>query len=163
MTSKLSSTGATHWTLWAALVGLIGAVGCSGPDPLEPVNVSPQVFFGQQCPRSHVVYSVPAGKRLIIDDASATAVDSASASVLGDPGIRPDVPVHLSFRTNPSGTVPWGSADHTIVHQVGLPAGGGRQVTAYAESGTDILFLIGGCTVPVNATFKFSGRLVDAP
>ncbi len=147
---------------WSAGLCLTAIAACGQTSAGDPINVAPQVFFNQSCPQAHAVYTVPAGKRLIVDDASATAVDAASASDPNDPGIVPNVPVHLSFRTNPTGTIPWGSADHTIVHQVGLPAGAGRLVTGYAEAGTDILFLIGGCTVPINVTFKFSGRLVDA-
>ncbi len=75
----------------------------------------------------------------------------------------PNSPIHLSIRTNPTGTIPMGTADHTIVFQVGLPAGGGRTVRAYGAPSTDVLFLIGGCTVPVNASVWFSGRLVDFP
>jgi hypothetical protein len=34
---------------------------------------------------------------------------------------------------------------------------------AYAAPGTEVLYLIGGCTVPVNTRVWFSGRLVDFP
>ena len=132
-------------------------------DVSEPVNVSAGVFFDQQCAQVHSIYTVPDGKLLIIEDASASAHDSASASKANNSGIVPNSPIHLSIRTNPTGMIPMGSADHTIVFQVGLPAGGGRTVRGYGAPNTEVLFLIGGCTVPVNATVWFSGRLVDFP
>jgi hypothetical protein len=129
----------------------------------QPVNVAGGVFFNELCPRAHAIYTVPAGKLLIIEDASASAFDSASASTLGNPGIVANIPVQMALRTNPSGTIPMGSADHIIVSGVGLPISGGRTVKAYAAPGTDILFLLGLCTVPVNTNVHFSGMLVDYP
>ena len=38
-----------------------------------------------------------------------------------------------------------------------------RTVRGYGAPNTEVLFLIGGCTVPVNAAVWFSGRLVDFP
>jgi hypothetical protein len=90
-------------------------------------------------------------------------VDSATASQPGNPGIVDGIHVTLSLRTNPTGTIPIGSADHVIVSTVGLPAGGGRKVKGYAAPGTQVLFLLGGATVNVNMTVYFSGRLVDDP
>jgi hypothetical protein len=144
------------------VAGSILAGGCATA-PLEPVNVAGGVFFNQPAPQAHAIYTVPAGKLLIIEDASAYAANSATASIPGNSGIVDDVPVQLSLRTNPTGTINFGSADHLIVSQVGLPAGGGRRVKAYAAPGTQVLFLVGGATVNVNTTVHFSGRLVDFP
>lgn len=135
--------------------------GCS--NSIEPVNVNGGVFFNQSCPRAHAIYTVPQGKLLIIEDASARAVNSATASIPGNPGIVDSVPVNLSLRTNPTGIIDIGSADHIIVHGVGLPIGGGRTMKAYAAPGTEVLFLLGGCNVDVNTTVHFSGKLVDYP
>jgi hypothetical protein len=129
----------------------------------QPVNVAGGVFFNQSCAQAHKIYTVPTGKLLIIEDASASAVDSASASTPNNPGIVPNVPVLMALRTNPSGIVPMGSADHVIVAGVGLPIAGGRTVKGYAAPGTDVLFLLGGCTVPVNTNVHFSGELVSYP
>ncbi len=130
---------------------------------VDPVNVAGGVFFDQSCAQAHAIYTVPAGKLLIIEDASAAAVNSATAAIPGNPGIVPDVPVRMSLRTNPTGTIPFGSADHVIVNGVGLPIGGGRTMKGYAAPGTQVLFLIGGCTVDVNVNVYFSGQLVDFP
>ncbi len=134
--------------------------GCSS---IQPVNVAGGVFFNELCAQAHAIYTVPAGKLLIIEDASAQAVNSATASILGNPGIVDSVPVNLSLRTNPTGTITFGSADHVIVGGVGLPIAGGRKVKAYAAPGTEVLFLLGGCTVKVNTNVHFSGHLVDFP
>ena len=107
----------------------------------------------------HLRYS---NSLLIIEDASASAVDSATSSVF-HPGAITGMPVEMKLRTNPSGTEPMGSADHIIVSSVGLPAGGGRTMRAYAAEGTQVLFLIGLNTVEVNATVYFAGRLVTPP
>jgi hypothetical protein len=50
-----------------------------------------------------------------------------------------------------------------IVAGVGLPVTGGRTVKGYAAPETQVLFLLGGCTVPVNAVVYFPGHLVDYP
>ncbi|MGB7158517.1 MAG: hypothetical protein WBD40_10660 [Tepidisphaeraceae bacterium] len=146
----------------ALVAGSIFAGGCATA-PLEPVNVAGGVFFNQMGGQAHAIYTVPAGKLLIIDDASAHASNSSTASTVGNPGVVKDMPVEMSLRTNPSGIESMGSADHVIVSEIGLPAGGGRRVRAYAAPGTQVLFLIGGNTVTVNATVHFAGRLVDYP
>jgi len=135
---------------------LLGACGS-----IRPVNVHGGVFFNEACPQAHAIYTVPAGKLLIIEDASAHAVNSATASTPGNPGIVAGIPIGMSLRTNPTGSIPFGSADHVIVSGVGLPIGGGRTVTGYAAPETQVLFLLGGCTVTVNTDVYFSGRLVD--
>jgi hypothetical protein len=135
----------------------------TGCTTIDPVNVAAGVFFNQLCARSHVIYQVPAGKLLIIEDASASASDAATASIPGNPGIVDDVFIGLSLRTNPTGTVAFGSADHVIVAGRGLPIGGGRSMQAYAAPGTEVVYQIGGCTVAVNTQVWFSGRLVDFP
>jgi hypothetical protein len=142
----------------AGMVALLG--GCT---TVDPVNVAGGVFFNQLCAQSHVVYQVPAGKLLIIEDASAEAFDAASASMPGNPGIVDNVFTGLSLRTNPTGTVPFGSADHVIVAGRGLPLAGGRTLQAYAAPGTEVVYQIAGCTVPVNTRVWFSGRLIDFP
>jgi len=151
-----------------ARAGLLGAVlalfaSCAQGDPIDPVNVAAGVFFDQSCPKAHAIYTVPEGKLLIIEDASAAAVDAATASLPNNPGVVPGVPLRLALRTNPTGTIPMGSADHVIVNGVGLPIGDGRSMTAYAAPGTQVLFLIGGCTVDINVNVWFAGRLVDFP
>ena len=100
-------------------------------------------------------FTVPARNLLIIEDASASAVDFASASTPNNPGIVSNVPVLMVLRTDPSGVVSMGSADHVIVAGVGLPTAGGRTVKGYAAPGTDVLFVVGGCTVPVNTNVYF--------
>lgn len=137
---------------------LVGA--CSS---IQPVNVAGGVFFNQSCPQAHAIYTVPPGKLLIIEDASARAVNAATASIPGNPGIVAGIPVTLALRTNPTGTIAFGSADHMIVEGVGLPIGGGRVMKGYAAPGTQVLFLLGGCIVDVNTVVHFSGRLVDFP
>jgi hypothetical protein len=109
-----------------------------------------------------VIYQVPADRLLVIDDASAEAFDSATANIPGNPGIVDNVFTVLSLRTNPS-TVNFGSADHVIVAGRGLSLAGGRTVQAYAAPGTEVVYQIGGCTVPVNTRVWFSGRLIDLP
>jgi hypothetical protein len=146
---------------WIAAMAMTLVAGCTTVDP--PVNVAAGVFFNQLCAQSHVVYQVPAGKLLIIEDASAEAFDSATASEPGNPGIVDGVFTALSLRTNPTGTVPFGSADHVIVAGRGLPLAGGRTLRAYAAPGTEVVYQIGGCTVPVNTRVWFAGRLVDFP
>ena len=128
--------------------------------PIRPVNVQ-RVFLYQQSPQALVIYTVPAGSLLVLDDASAEVVDSATASMPGHPGIIPDVPVYLGLRTNPSGTVDFGSADHTIVGGIGLPIYGGRRVRGYAAPGTDVLVLLGGSNRTLNFSVSFAGHLVD--
>lgn len=146
------------------LVILFGvSVLLGGCNSIQPVNVHGGVFFNESCAQAHAVYTVPAGKLLIIEDASAQAVNSATASIPGNPGIVDNVPVSLSLRTNPTGTIEFGSADHVIVSGVGLPIGGGRTMKAYAAPETEVLFLVGGCTVNLNTNVYFSGRLVDFP
>jgi hypothetical protein len=150
----------------AALLAPVLLAACnpvSTGSAIDPINVQAGVFFDQTCAQAHAIYTVPVGKLLVIEDASASAVDAASASDPGNPGILDDVPVRLSIRTNPTGTIAFGSADHIIVNQVGLPAGPGRSMRGYAAPGTEILFLQGGCTVPINTTVYFSGHLVDWP
>lgn len=144
-------------TIAAGLIGVF-LLGCTS---VEPVNVQAGVFFNESCPQAHPIYQVPAGKLLIIEDASARAVDAATASIPTDPGIVPGQPVTLSLRTNPTGTVPFGSADHIIVGGIGLPIAGGRPMTGYAAPGSEVLFLVGGCTVNLNTQVYFSGRLID--
>jgi len=153
---RMSGAGPSPWLL----VLLLGMSGCTSVDP---VNVAGGVFFNQLCAQSHVLYQVPAGKLLIIEDASAEAFDSATASTPGNPGLVADVFTELALRTNPSGTVDFGSADHVIVAGRGLPLAGGRTMQAYAAPGTDVLYLIGGCTVAVNTRVSFAGRLIDFP
>ena len=141
---------------------LVMATACEAAPPgqaLDPVNVSPQVFFNQTCATTHVIYTVPAGKLLVIEDASAMAVDAATAN---DPGILPNVPVHLELRTNHAGES-FGSGDHTIVSAIGVPLAGGRAMRAYGAPETNVLFMIGGCPlgVTLNATVSFTGHLLD--
>ena len=121
-----------------------------------------RVFLYQQSPQALVIYTVPAGSLLILDDASGEVVDSATASMPGHPGIIPDVPVYLGLRTNPSGTVDFGSADHTVVGGIGLPIFGGRRVRGYAAPGTDVLVLLGGSNRTLNFSISFAGHLVPA-
>jgi hypothetical protein len=153
--------GAGAAALLAAVV--LASSACGHRHRVHPVNVAGGVFFNQLCPRAHPIYTVPADKLLIIEDASATASNTATASTAGDPGIVTDVPITMSLRTNPTGTIPIGSADHVIVSRVGLPTAGGRPVRAYAAPGTQVLFLLGGCTASVNATVYFAGQLVPYP
>lgn len=142
------------------VTGFIGVLlfGCTS---VEPVNVQAGVFFNQSCPQAHPVYQVPAGKLLIIEDASARAVDAATASIPADPGIVQGQPVTLSLRTNPTGSGPFGSADHIIAAGIGLPVAGGRAMTGYAAPGSEVFFLVGGCTVNLNTQVYFAGRLID--
>jgi len=154
----------SSWII-AGLLTLMG--GCTIVDPVNvaagnPVNVAAGVFFNEVCAQSHVIYQVPTGKLLIIEDASAEAYDAATASIPGNPGIVDNVFIDLSLRTNPF-TVNFGSADHVIVAGRGLPIAGGRTMRAYAAPGTDVLYLIGGCTVAVNTRVSFAGRLIDVP
>ena len=157
MIKNIRSRNYGLFVLCAAFI-LLG--GCNS---IKPVNVNGGVFFNQACPQAHAIYTVPEGKLLIIEDASAHAVNSATASIPGNPGIVDNIPVNLSLRTNPTGTVDFGSADHSIVNGVGLPIGGGRTMKAYAAPKTEVLFLLGGCTVNVNTVVWFTGRLVDFP
>jgi hypothetical protein len=150
------------YRLFSSGVVLLLLAGCNSVAN-QPVNVQGGAFLNQSCPKVQVIYTVPKGKLLIIEDASARAVNSATASIPGNPGIVDDVPVNLSLRTNPSGNVEMGSADHIIVHGVGLPVAGGRTMKAYAAPETEVFFLLGGCNVNVNTTVHFSGKLVDYP
>lgn len=129
---------------------------------IRPVNVQ-RTFLNQTSPQAQVIYTVPARSLLIIEDASARAVDSATASTVGNPGIVPNVPVHIELRTNPTGTIAWGSADHTIVAGIGLPIGGGRRLIGYAAPRTDVLVLLGGSNRTLNFTVSFTGRLIRYP
>ena len=85
---------------------------------------------------------------------------SATANTPGNPGIVDNVFTELSLRTNPS-TVNFGSADHVIV--AGRSLAGGRTMQAYAAPGTEVVYQLGGCTVPVNTRVWFAGRLIDLP
>ncbi|MGH7543955.1 MAG: hypothetical protein ACREK7_08435 [Gemmatimonadota bacterium] len=146
-----------------AMAALAAACEAAPPgQPLEPVNVSPQVFFNQTCASTHVIYTVPAGKLLVIEDASALAVNAATASDPSNPGILPNVPVNLELRTNHAGGS-FGSADHTIVSGIGVPLSGGRTMRAYGAPDTNVLFMIGGCPsgVTLNAKVSFTGHLLD--
>jgi hypothetical protein len=67
------------------------------------------------------------------------------------------------LRTNPTGTVAIGSADHMIVAGRGLPLAGGRTLQAYAAPGTEAVYQIGVCTVSVNTRVWFAGHLIDFP
>jgi hypothetical protein len=132
---------------------------------IQPINVSGGVSLNKPCPFAQSIYTVPAGKLLIIEDASARAVDASSQSDATNPGIIRNVPIHLALRTNPTGTVSFGSADHTIFAGVGLPAAGGRPMRAYAAPNTNVLFLVGGCQsgILLNTTVHFAGQLIDYP
>lgn len=148
--------------LAVSVVVLAAACEAAPVQPLEPISVSPQVFFNQTCATTHVVYTVPAGKLLVIEDASALAVDTATASDPNNPGILPNVPVHLELRTNHNaGSVV--SGDHTIVSGLGLPIAGGRFMRAYGVPESNVLFMIGGCPfgVTLNAKVSFTGHLLD--
>ena len=131
---------------------------------IEPVNVN-DTFLNVACAQAFPIYEVPKGRLLIIEDASALAVDSESASNPKDPGIVANVPLRLSLRTNPSGQASFGSADHIIVAGIGLPLAGGRTVIGYAAPGTEVLYLVGGCQlgVKVNTSVYFAGELVPYP
>lgn len=138
---------------------------CGAAQPgqaLDPINVTPQVFFNQTCASTHVIYTVPAGKLLVIEDASALAVNAPTASDPTNPGILPNVPVNLQLRTNPTGQG-FGSADHTIVSRVGVPVSGGRTLRGYGAPESNVLFMIGGCPsgVTLNVKVSFTGHLLD--
>ena len=152
------AAGAGRGCWVAGMVVLLG--GCT---TVDPVNVAGGVFFNQLCAQSHVVYQVPAGKLLIIEDASAEAFDAASASIPGNPGIVDNVFTALSLRTNPTGTVRL--RQRRPCHR-GRPRPAARRrpdLQAYAAPGTEVVYQIAGCTVPVNTRVWFSGRLIDFP
>ena len=132
----------------------------TGNPQIEPVLVSSSNFLDKTCAFRSSIYTVPVGKLLIIDDASATFVDSASASTLGDPGIVDNVVIGVSLDTKLL-TTDLNTTSHIILGQRGLPARGGRRMRAYAGPNTEVFFSIRGCTVSVNGNVSFSGRLID--
>jgi hypothetical protein len=111
-------------------------------------------YLNVSCPFTTVIYTVPAGKLLVIEDASASAVSAANPS-----GIDPTIDVLLGLITNIFEGLDVGSS--FIVQSIGVPAGGGRTMRAYAGPETDVRFSVGGCPANVNATVSFSGQLVD--
>lgn len=128
---------------------------------MEPIQVAGGAFLNQASPQSHVIYTVPPGKLLIIEDASAGAYDSATASSFSNPGIVANACASLAFST--MAAVDTFFVGHTIVAGVGLPVVGGRTMRVYAAPGTEVKFTIEGCKIPLNVDVSFSGQLVDFP
>jgi hypothetical protein len=159
MSSPLVKSSSHVTTRSVAMLAAALGVACA---PLQPVNVRAGTFPSQICAQTHPIYTVPAGKLLIIEDASASAVE-ASASSSDNPAIVANIPVNMYIRTHAARKTDVGSADHIVATGIGLPISGGRTLRAYAGPGTQVLFIVGGCTVPVSAGVSFSGRLVDFP
>jgi hypothetical protein len=157
MARVISGVGRASW-IAAALLSLTGV--CTAAE--SPVNVAAGVFLNELCPQNHVIYQVPADRLLVIEDASAEAFDAATAGDPGAPRIIEGVFTMLSLRTNPN-TVNFGTADHVIAAGRGLPLAGGRTMQAYAAPGTEVVYQIKGCTVPLNTQVWFAGRLIDSP
>lgn len=128
---------------------------------MEPIHVAGGAFLNQACPQSHTIYTVPDGKLLIIEDASAGAFDSATASSFSNPGIVANACAHLGLSTVAGADA--SHVGHTIVARVGLPVVGGRTMRVYAAPGTEVRFTIEGCKIPLNVDVSFSGQLVDFP
>lgn len=126
------------------------------PAAIQPVHVigGSGAYLNVSCPFTAVIYTVPAGKLLVIEDASASAVSAANPS-----GIGPTIDVLLGLITNIFEGLDVGSS--FIIQSIGVPAGGGRTMRAYAGPETDVRFSVGGCPANVNATVSFSGQLVD--
>jgi hypothetical protein len=130
----------------------------------EPVNVQSQVVFNASSPTTQPIYTVPDGKMLIIEDASAGAFDSATASNPGGSALVPTTYCELALATNINVFPPlFGPGVHVIAAGVGLPMVGGRRMRGYAAPGSTVFFQISNCFVKVNAIVSFSGRLVDYP
>jgi hypothetical protein len=126
------------------------------PPAIQPVHVigGSGAYLNVSCPFTTVIYTVPAGKLLLIEDASASAVSAANPS-----GIDPTIDVQLGLITNIVEGLDIGRS--FIVQSIGVPMGGGRTMRAYAGPETDVHFSVGGCPANVNATVSFSGQLVD--
>lgn len=146
------------WRATPLLAGIAGTVsvlaicGTAAAGRLEPVNVTAGAFLFQKCASNKPIYTVPDGKLLIIEDASASAVDSGRNNE-----VIPNKEVELALLV---GGRPFGGADHTIVAGTTLPVAGGRQLTAYAPPNSEVIFVISGCSDPVHASVSFTGRLV---
>jgi hypothetical protein len=117
-----------------------------------PVNSGDHVFLDVACFSPFSLYTVPDGKLLIIEDASASANLAAG-------GPDPTVPVTLSLQTSFSGT----TARTNIGGALGVPQRHGRTMKTYADPNTEVFFGVASCTEDVNVSVSFSGRLVDAP
>ncbi len=130
----------------------------SNPVPVEVqgqeltlVSSGVHVILNVNCAGGGFIYTVPNGKLLIIEDASASAFLAAG-------GPEPTVPVTLSLVTEFSDTFA-----HTIIGGgVGLPQSHGRTMKTYADPNTQVRFSVESCTQNVNVSVSFSGRLVDA-
>ena len=144
-------------SLISTFIFLATLTGCSDILGGEPISVgnSATTFLNRPCPTFTSIYTVPAGKLLIIDDASAGAVAAANPNAPD-----PNISVHLDLATT---TDTSNRVDNTIVGGVGVPVEGGRTMKAYAGPGTDVNFIIARCTSNVNASVRFNGRLIDFP
>lgn len=138
-------------------VVLATMAGCTDQLGGEPVSVgnSATTFLNRPCPTFTPIYTVPAGKLLIIEDASAGAVSAANPNAP-----NPNISVHLDLATTTDSS---NRVDNIIVGGVGVPVDGGRTMKAYAGPGTEVNFIIAGCTSNVNASVRFNGRLINYP
>jgi hypothetical protein len=154
------------------LVGGITFVGAQGfpanplPVPVEENGIFEPVKFGtgpvrvlgQSCTVFSSLYQVPAGKRLIIEHATAFATSDRIR--------RYRSPAQILIRTDDYEGV--NNALLVAFSAEGFPVAGGGPLTYYAEAGTRVLFQINcpsGTGVDDRVTYRaaFSGRLVPNP
>ena len=123
------------------------------PASIEPVTHGIEIFPGVTCPMTpETVLVVPAGKLLVIEDASVRITDSSNpAAVIAMPGL------HAFFVTRITGQ----NAKVTIIGGNQVPISGGRPMTAYNGGNQAVTFEVEGCTGTVDAELSFWGQLLD--
>ena len=120
-------------------------------ESLNAVTSGAHVFLNVQCAGSLVLYTVPEGFMLVVEDVNASGNrSSASNTIVEEPGAS------LSLRTSFDGTFTW----TRIAWGNHLPITGGRIAKTYADPESEVRLSVEGCSQPMNVTGSFSGRLI---
>jgi len=124
---------------------------------IEPVAIQAGSFLNRGCPFSEEIYTVPDGKFLIIEDASAAMILYSGDTVVPDGGVS----VSLYSSNGTTGYV----AKARIVGGNELPLYGGRMVRFYAGPGEIVIVEGEGCNNDhhVNVSVSFVGQLINVP
>lgn len=123
----------------------------SAQDPAVPIGIA-EGMQNVTCPTLSVAFTVPPSFKLIIEDASGSAVSAANPSA-NDPNNRGAVLIQ-------------GEADgflvmrSTVASGRELPFYGGRPLKMQVPPGGVVYMIVAGCVSPINATLDFVGRLV---
>ena len=122
----------------------------SDPTLGQIVTATSSVDFNKSCAYVESVYTVPAGKFLLIEDASGSMVPNAGGEVA-------DAGVGVQILATSNGV----RYDAIVAFSDILPMKGGRKLTVYADPETNVFIAFSGCGVNVNTQAWFTGRLFD--